>query len=201
MFSAEWNKSKHRINQRSSLIIHMQDYLPCSRDKYKCGELKRMTVVKPFWLRALAFSCVPAHGKVWLWQRDMGCVESQRHQHQPAGHGWGPKHTAAPPRRHSEWSKSNYYFPHFEITQRGSSILLQIEFHKPSKQFCSSLRNRLSGSSLSDGVGGGRWLLSLISAACWSQHKSPITIQNTITFLPLHERRKSPVCLKITTAA
>lgn len=107
--------------------------------------------------------------------------------------GWGPKSAAAYLQRHPEQNKSNYYFPHFEITQRGSSILLQIEFHKPSKQFGLSLRNRLSGSSLSDSAGGGWWLLMLILAACWSQHKSPITIQNTITFFtPLTRENKKP---------
>lgn len=73
MFSTERNKSKHHINQRSSLIFHRQDYLPHARDKYKCSQLRRVTVVKPFFTKDAGRSAdVPAQRKEWLWQGDAG---------------------------------------------------------------------------------------------------------------------------------
>lgn len=52
--------------------------------------------------------------------------------------------------------KAIIIFPILKLHGEDPAILLQIEFHKPSKQFGLSLRNRLSSSSLFDGGGGGQ---------------------------------------------
>jgi len=149
-----------------------------------------------FWLTCLLAKTNGCGRKMWGPASLAAHVQVQPLTNSSGRRGWGLKDATAYLHGCSEWSKSNYYFPHFEITRRGSSILLQIEFHKPSKQFSLSLWNRLSSSSLSHSSGGGQLLLPLIAAAGWSQHKSPITIQNTITFSPpSHKILEKKLCL------
>lgn len=216
VFATKWKKSKHFINLTSSLTIHTQDYPPRWRNKHKHAQLKTELSQQTLFLcdlsryRALSWKAQP-FSRCACTPKGEDVTKRCGVQHLPllgvgSACSWLQWQRRLEPKglqpfylhRKSEWSKSNYYFSHFEITWRGSSILLQIEFHKLSKQFGLSLRNRLSSSFLSSSSGGGQCLLSLISAAGWNQHKFSITIQNTITFFTLliWEKKKKPVCLK-----